>query len=138
MLWYKALVGAAWLGLLISSLFCAELALSALGANRKLYAEWMSMTFGSHTNAVSGDAKRLSQMSASFLGDQNDNSALLSKAAEEIERANGEWQEHLRAMMTPPARPVSGGRAAKYAIRALQVSMLCLGIAALLLFASAR
>jgi hypothetical protein len=135
-----SLVGLAWLGLLVSTLFCASIVLDVLRTNRRLYAEWLSVTFDAHAQTVSGDMERFAQITGIALqGDPVDKSALLSQLAEDVRKSTGgEWKEHLQAMIKPPEKTSSTQESVKYAIRSLQLSLLLLGIVAMLLFISAK
>lgn len=135
-----SLVGVAWLGLLFSTLFCASIVLEIHRTNRRLYAEWLSVTCDAHAQTLSGDMKRFAKLTAIALqGDPVDNSVLLVQLAEDVKKSTGgEWKERLQAMIKPPENTISANESVKYAIRSLQFSLLLLGIVAMLLFISAN
>jgi hypothetical protein len=135
------LVGVAWVGLLLSTVFCVSLILESLASNRKLYAEWLNITFTAHTQNIVCDAERLARITASFLReDPNDRSTQLLEVAGEIRQSMGskEWPEHLQAISKSRPEDRTGAERWKYAVRFLQVAILLLGVAAMLLFVSSK
>ncbi len=136
------LVGFAWGALLMSAFLCRAVMNDYLGANRKLYNEWLANGLELTGGSVANDLRRLPlafRGTFQFQGELTDAATLFNRGAAEIQGAFNEAKRlHLEnTLKTGGAKEgLSTAAASVHAIRYMQWALMLLAVAALVLVIS--